>query len=139
MFDKPAIRPHPHFVVTRLTRLLVVLTLTLSLGAHWVLLQSVAWVGMAVKYSQDATITEALSKTFDGQHPCKLCKAVQEGRQSEKKNDVLKIEAKKEFCFDSKISVTFPPLVFTLILAPADSGLSRTETPPVPPPRSLFV
>ena len=70
--------------VTRLTRLLVVLTLTLSLGAHWVLLQSVAWMGMVVHYSQNATVTEALSKTFDGQHPCKLCKFVKEGKQSEK-------------------------------------------------------
>ena len=132
-------RTHPRALLTRLTKLLLVLALTLSLGAHWALLQSVAWVGMVVNYSQDATITEALSKTFDGQHPCKLCKAVKEGKQSEKKQDVLKVEGKKEFCFDSKISVPFPPTAFTLIYAPADSGLSRSETPPVPPPRGFFV
>ena len=118
---------------------MVVLTLTLSLGAHWAILQTVAWTGMIVSYSRDATFTEALSKTFDGRHPCKLCKFVKEGQQSEKKLDLPKVEGKKEFCFDSNISVPFPPSAFTLVLAPADSGLSRTETPPVPPPRGCFV
>jgi hypothetical protein len=122
-----------------LSKWLVVVTLTLSLGAHWTLLQSVAWTGMIISYSHDGSFTEAVSKTFDGRHPCKLCKFVKEGQQSEKKQDLPKVEGKKEFCFDSKISVPFPPSAFTLVLAPADSGLSRTETPPVPPPRGCFV
>jgi hypothetical protein len=139
MFDIYITGIDPRQVFRRLMKLVVVLTLTLSLGAHWMLLQSVAWVGMAVNYSQDAPFTEALSKTFDGKHPCKLCKFVEEGKHSEKKQDVLKVEGKKEFCFDSKISVPFPPSAFTLVLTPADSGLTRTETPPVPPPRGCFV
>ncbi|ODU23822.1 MAG: hypothetical protein ABS95_03025 [Verrucomicrobia bacterium SCN 57-15] len=126
-------------VLVRLSKWLVVLTLTLSLGVHWAFLQSVAWVGMVVSYSQDATIGEALAKTFDGKHPCKLCKAVQEGKQSEKKQDALKVEGKKEFCFDSKISIPCPPSAFTLLSAPSDSALSRTEPPPVPPPRGFLV
>ena len=115
------------------------LTLTLSLGVHWTFLQSVAWVGMVVSYSHNATLGEALAKSFDGRHPCKLCKAVQEGKQSEKKQDVLKVEGKKEFCFESKMSITFAPTNFTLLCAPSDSALSRIETPPVPPPRGFFV
>ncbi len=37
------------------------------------------WVGMAISYSQDSSsFSEALAKTFDGKHPCKLCKFVAE-------------------------------------------------------------
>ena len=117
----------------------VAILLIVSIGGHWAILQSVAWMGMAINFSQTETLDEALSKTFDGKHPCKLCKFVKEGQQSEKKLDLPKVEGKKEFCFDSNISVPFPPSAFTLVLAPADSGLSRTETPPVPPPRGCFV
>jgi hypothetical protein len=39
---------------------------------------------MVVKYSQEAALVEAFSMTFDGALPCKLCKAVHEGKRSEK-------------------------------------------------------
>lgn len=139
LFDASVGRVSITAVFLRLSKWLVVLALTLSLGAHWALLQSVAWVGMVVTYSQDSTFTEALSKTFDGRHPCKLCKAVQEGKRSEKKQDVIKVESKKEFCFNSSVSIPCPPSVLTLLSAANDSALSRTETPPVPPPRGFFV
>lgn len=122
-----------------LSKWLVVLTLTLSLGVHWALLQSVAWVGMVVNYSQDATLAEALVKTFDGKHPCKLCKVVDEGRRSEKKQDAQKVERKKKFCFDSSICIPRPPSAFTCLSTPSDSALNRIETPPVPPPRGISV
>lgn len=126
-------------MLRRLSKWVVVLMLTLSLGVHWAFLQSVAWVGMVMSFSQKATLAEALAKTFDGKHPCKLCKAVQEAKQSEKKQDVLKVEGKKEFCFDSTISIPRPPSAFMLLFVPSDSALSRTDTPPVPPPRGFFV
>jgi hypothetical protein len=36
----------------RLLKLPVVLALMVSIGLHWALLQSVAWVGMVVRYSR---------------------------------------------------------------------------------------
>ena len=54
-----------------------------SLGLHWPLLQTVAWAGMIASYSRDASLQEAISKTFDGEHPCTLCETIEEGRQAE--------------------------------------------------------
>jgi len=61
------------------------MVLVLSLGLHWAVLQTVAWTGMIVSYSRGASLREAVSKTFDGQHPCCLCKAIQKGRADEQK------------------------------------------------------
>lgn len=126
-------------VLTRLSKWLVVITLTLSLGVHWALLQSVAWVSMVITYSQDATIGEALGKTFDGKHPCKLCQAVKEGQKSEKKESALKVEIKKEFWNVAEISIPYPPTNFVVLPILSDSALNRTDTPPIPPPRGFFI
>jgi hypothetical protein len=39
-------------------------------------LQVVAWTRMLYQYSQGSTVSEALQKTFDGKHPCEICKRV---------------------------------------------------------------
>ena len=68
-------------------RFVTVLVLVLSLGLHWAFLQSVAWVSMIVTYSQDASFTEAVSKTFDGKHPCCMCKAIAKARAEQKQKE----------------------------------------------------
>jgi hypothetical protein len=71
--------------VIRVAQYLLIAALMVSIGAQWAVLQSVAWVGMAVSYSmKEGSITEGLSKTFDGEHPCPLCCAVKKGTDSEK-------------------------------------------------------
>lgn len=136
MFDTRATGIHPRQVFRRLMKLVVVVTLTLSLGAHWMLLQSVAWVGMVVNYSHDATLTEALSKTFDGQHPCKLCKFVQQGKATEKKQDTRKPtkELGKFLPAGRAFTLCPPELQPVIFSAPNYAGL-RVESPPTPPPK----
>ncbi len=68
----------------RLGRALVIVALILSLGAHWALLQSIAWAGMLYTYSQQTSFTQAVAMTFDGDHPCSLCKRIQKGRSQER-------------------------------------------------------
>jgi len=70
--------------VRRVFRAITVLLLVLTLGLHWAVLQTVAWTGMLVAYSAEAGLREGVSRTFDGQHPCPLCKAIQKGRAEEK-------------------------------------------------------
>jgi hypothetical protein len=70
--------------VRRVFRAITVLLLVLTLGLHWAVLQTVAWTGMIVAYSAEAGLREGVSRTFDGQHPCPLCKAIQKGRAEEK-------------------------------------------------------
>ena len=71
--------------MARCPKWLVVLALTISLGGHWAMLQSVAWVGMLISYSQESPFTVAISKTFDGKNPCGLCKEIQQRRAEEGK------------------------------------------------------
>jgi len=121
------------------SRWLVVLTLTLALGAHWALLQTVAWTGMLITYSRDASFAEAVSKTFDGQHPCRMCKAIQQGRAAEKQQQQkqLKPESKLD------LGLVCQPQAFDFsckqprIPAFACAALSRRDAPPKPPPRLL--
>ncbi|NDA69127.1 MAG: hypothetical protein EBY09_21275, partial [Verrucomicrobia bacterium] len=73
----------------RIAKAAVILAVALSVGLHWALLQSMAWTGMLVTYAQQTAFRDAVAKTFDGKHPCRLCKLVREGQQSEKEKESL--------------------------------------------------
>jgi hypothetical protein len=119
----------------RLFQFSVALALIAAVGGHWTVLQSVAWVGMAVNYSQDASLAVALKKTFDGDHPCRLCVAVKHGKQEEKKRDVFKVETRLDLVCLAPVAYLHPALPFTLLSPPSHSALARGEAPPTPPPR----
>jgi hypothetical protein len=114
---------------------LVVLALVVSTGGHWFALQSFAWVRMAVDFAQIDPLAVALKKTFDGKHPCRICKTVREGRKSEQKQATLKVETRLDFLFDREaVQSPVPPTAshHTVFIA---SHFSRTDSPPTPPPR----
>lgn len=119
-----------------LFHLTVAAALIVAVGGHWAMLQSVAWVGMAVNYSKSEPISVALKKTFDGEHPCKLCIAVKKGQQEEQQQAVLKVETKLDFLCLDPFAFVSPALPFTLLSHRPDIALPRTEAPPLPPPRS---
>jgi hypothetical protein len=124
-------------VLSKLPKLLLVGVLCLSLGLHWLLLQSVAWVGMVVKYSRTDSFKWAIVKTFDGQHPCTLCKVVQAGKKSEKKHDAQKpVQKLDPFCL-SESNTLGTSLIFPLITGYSPENSAFTEGPPKPPPRSF--
>lgn len=117
-----------------------VLVLVLSLGLHWAVLQTVAWAGMIVAYSQDATVQEAINKTFDGKHPCPVCKAIEQARQHEQPQDrqTLKPSGKLDpgiLCplLHLDFHARFEPPGSPAVYAPA-----RTDSPPKPRPRSVM-
>ncbi len=104
------------------------------------LLQAVAWAGMIVDYSSRYGITGGISRTFDGQHPCPMCKKITKARQDQRTADS---------------TVTLPPTKLVCLVAPAAQLPSarlhprsqdyfgspralrpRSERPPIPPPRS---
>jgi hypothetical protein len=61
------------------SRRILVGALVLSIAAPWALLQTAAWMTMAVNYSvAEGSLVEGLSKTFDGDHPCELCRVAAE-------------------------------------------------------------
>lgn len=122
----------------RLGKIFLVLALVAMLGAHWALLQTVAWTAMLADNLHSDSFCAAVSKTFDGNHPCDICKAIAAGKQSEKKTD---------FSFQSQ-KLEFPPLKenFNLIapsqfqLLPQEnlSAKSFAQKPPLQPPRGFF-
>ncbi len=126
-------------MVNRFARFLLVAALMVSIGAQWAVLQSAAWVGMAVSYSlHEGSVTEGLSKTFDGRHPCALCDVVTKGKQSEKK-DPVESASKVKLTLFSQTHMIFAVVPSGHHFAPAENeaALRRLISPPVPPPRGI--
>ena len=71
------------------------LVLAISIGAHWPMLQSIAWLNMLVTFSAQDGLPQAVVKTFDGKHGCNLCKFVAAGKQAEKKKSPTQQNVKK--------------------------------------------
>jgi len=125
-------------VLSGLFKWSVVLALVSSIGLHWAFLQAMAWTGMILTYSQEGTFREALAKTFDGQHPCSLCKQIDVGKKSEKKSDG-KIDGKKqlEFVYDQQMLGFSPPTSYCLLRPHDDCTPDLSTPPPLPPPRLI--
>jgi hypothetical protein len=123
----------------RLTRLLVIGALAISLGAHWALLQAVAWAGMLYSYSQQAGVKQAVAMTFDGEHPCCLCKAIQAGKAQEREQR----DDRAPLVNDLKLDL--PPAKFVFHHPPCPAPCSSAarigpewDCPPErPPPRQV--
>jgi hypothetical protein len=125
--------------MSRLPQILVVAALVVSIGLHWAVLQSAAWVGMAVAYSVEKGVIEGLSDTFDGAHPCPLCKAVDEGKQDKEKTGAKSPIKKLEVLVVRRISF-IPPNGVSIQYASLDERPVRLESMPLrAPPRIRLV
>ena len=119
--------------------LLLALALLCTMHLHLPLLQVVAWSGMLVGYSREAPLREAVVKTFDGAHPCKLCCAI--------RKEIEKIPA-------DQMRAPAPPALKVYLPVPARVVASlehagwvvncaipappmRCDEPEIPPPRDL--
>lgn len=126
----------PAVVFKRAAKVAVILAVALSVGLHWVLLQGVAWTGMFVSFAQETTLREAFTKTFDGKNPCRICKLVREGQQSEKARESLLPLVKIESLPCAAVFVLTPPAPLSVPSAPDQAASLRAESPPSPPPRA---
>ena len=119
----------------RLQRWIVVCAIILGMGAHWAILQSVAWTGMVISYSQHGSFKEALERTFDGKHPCCLCKVVKAGRQSEQKQGGKKLMLRLDlFIHPLPGQALFPPPPLAGCTSFLDLYCWSKDIPPTPPP-----
>ena len=121
----------------RASHYLLIGTLFVSLGGHLVLLQTLAWGNMLMSFSRTESITEAAKMTFDGEHPCELCKAVKQTKKEEEKKPLLKSEAKLEIILPASISLKTPIGIPVVVLVPGYSGSASDVSLGVPlqPPR----
>lgn len=122
-------------------RTTTVLVLVLTLGLHWALLQTVAWTGMIISYSQDASLATAIRETFDGEHPCPLCKAIKQGRAEERKQEQQKPDnrLKLEFALPDDNRIFIAPLPLEAFPTSAAFPPSFRVKPLTPPPRGATV
>ena len=99
----------------RLGKIFLVLALVATLGAHWALLQTVAWTTMLAENlcSHIHSPRKPWTETFDGNHPCEMCKAIAAEKQSEKENRIQFADAKTgipasrtKFCFDCAVAIS---------------------------------
>ena len=112
-------------------------------GGHWAALQTVAWARMSVDYTMaTGSVREGLARTFDGEHPCELCRqikaSVEKDRREERQKPGKETEAGK-----IKFAAVLPTVTRTCFV-PAVAGVvgfsplligRPPDAPPVPPPR----
>ena len=115
----------------------VVVLLALAVSAPWPLLQSAAWLKMVAAYSRTASLSRAISMTFDGKHPCRLCLLIQQSQTQERQHPrAVDPDNKLELGPPPEIpALTHPPLV-PLPSSAAAEPVSRREPPSTPPPRA---
>lgn len=129
--------------MAKIFRGLLVAALMVSIGLHWAVLQSAAWVGMAVTYSlEKGSLVEGLSDTFDGDHPCPLCKAVESGVQAgqesgdESAPPVKVKELKLNLALVSVPTFHFLPATPTTWSTISSTAVRLTQRPVTPPPQA---
>jgi hypothetical protein len=120
--------------LTRLSLLFLAFWIT---GGQWLMLQSVAWVNMVRDYSQNATLSQAFTKTFDGNHPCPLCRFIQKEKAAQNAPKAVPSPQKNPF-----LAVPFAMLVVMFIFQPRLNFFhtlsSELHFPPFSPPPETF-
>jgi hypothetical protein len=126
-------------VVKKFGHVLLILALLGATGGHWAVLQTIAWADMLAKNLQTESVGEAITKTFDGAHPCKMCKQISAGKKAEKKADLTLQIKKLEFVAIRPAWLILAPQDFHTVPETALNFESIPHRPSVPPPRTLFV
>jgi hypothetical protein len=88
-----------------------------------VVLQTIAWGTMLSDFSRTSSLEEAAKKTFDGEHPCALCKVVEQSKQQEDKKPLLKAVAKMDVAIPTPILLKSPSGVPVVIVVPGSFGM----------------
>jgi len=110
----------------------------ISLGFQWTLLQSVAWTVMLLDRSTQMDWVQAIETTFDGHHPCALCKVVLQGRDNQQKQTTFVLSFAKTDMVpsDGAFELALPEKASSEhSLARDQRALSRSGSPPWQPPR----
>jgi hypothetical protein len=125
-------------VKPRLAQILCVVALCQLLGGHWAILQTAAWVGMAIEYCGHDGVQAGLTETFDGEHPCALCKSIAKNRTSEKNHSTLSALAKIVSILQEETATLDPPRNFWFRQLSAPHAYGVPHSPLIPPPRDLL-
>jgi hypothetical protein len=124
--------------VKKLVFTLFALSLVCGAQLHLPALQVVAWTGMVVKYAQDVPLGEALEMTFDGDHPCPLCKVIRKAQTTGQQELTAPAASERiQLYIDATRSWRPTFMAWQQWVAPNYPACSTFPRPPVPPPRSV--
>ncbi len=123
-------------VMDRVRNTLLIFVLVAGTGAHWGALQSVAWTRMLAENLRTASFADAVMRTFDGQHPCSLCKVIASAKKSEKCMEFPQPVIKLEFPLTTRSLLLVAPTRFQLVPIGNEFVESLSRQPPTPPPRA---
>lgn len=110
-------------------------------GGHWTVLQTVAWAQMIHDYSRTAgSLAAAVEQTFDGQHPCPLCRQIETAKSKERTSNPAALGASLDVKAKALLAGSEPLMQPRIRLARFPGALcpvaaSRLDAPPTPPPR----
>jgi hypothetical protein len=122
-------------VLKRFGHIMLAVALLAATGGHWAFLQSVAWTTMLSENLQTYGFTEAVQRTFNGQHPCRLCCQIKESRKTERQTPAVLELKKLEFVSVRPALVFAAPTQFRLVADYLPIGCEVSHEPPSPPPR----
>ena len=114
-----------------------------SIGAHWGVLQVVAWAQMIKSYTAEKGLVQGIEETFNGEHPCAMCHKIAESKKHTGEQAPLPQDRSDQM--SKWLGLPSGYLVTTVVtsdLIPGKMsgemqlGVSQWETtPPTPPPR----
>jgi len=87
---------------------------------------------------QTASLSQAVARTFDGQHPCDLCRRISSTKDSQKKPTVQPAPSKPDLiCTAGSVCIIsfFEDFHYAETVV---EFFERGDSPPVPPPRALL-
>ncbi len=116
-------------------RVTAVAALAFSLGLHWMVLQSVAWISMAVEFSRDLPTLTALKRAFDRQHACHLCRVVAAGKKSQQDDEGQSLSIQLEAVLNPSFLRVHPPASWQPAFTPQSAWVTLGAAPRPPPPR----
>ncbi len=116
--------------------ILIVCLLSIS-GGQWAIIRTAAWTNMTLKNAENLSTWEAISKTFDGSEPCRICLWLAQEKESEQSPMAF---AYSQFLQDGipqwdVASAVYPPQVKPLFLLNANKLQNLPHGPIKPPPR----
>ena len=90
-----------------------------------------------MSYSRCGNLVEAVTKTFDGKHPCELCKEVARSRSTEPQQPTRNMEVESQATFVAPVLMTMVRMegASWKLEIPEWHGEIRAEQPTAPPPR----
>lgn len=116
-------------------RLALIAAVLFGSGAHWVLLQTAAWATMAWDNARELPITAALSRAFDGRHPCGMCHLVEDGAGNASDQAQRAAPAGVDWIAVPPLSLPPRPPEAVRGSDADETALSVASPPSTPPPR----